>query len=79
MIIVMHITCKGNNNNYLKCKTTSGKKRSTNTNSKGKNERNIGVLFKDCTSFTDCITEINNTNIDKAQGMDVAMSMYNLI
>ena len=35
----------------------------------GKNEQ---------TAFTDCITEINNTQVDNAKDLDVAMPMYNL-
>ena len=34
-------------------------------------ERNKGVIFKNCTSFTDCISEINNTQIDNAKYIDV--------
>ena len=37
------------------------------------------VIFKNCAPFTDCITEINNTQIDDAQKIDVVMPMYNLI
>ena len=29
--------------------------------------------------FTDCISEINNTQIDNAKYIDVVISMYNLI
>ena len=42
-------------------------------------ERNKGVIFKNCEPFTDCISEINNTQIDNAKYIDVAMPMYNLI
>ena len=41
-------------------------------------ERNKGVIFKNCSSFTDCISEINNTQIDNAKYIDVVMPMYNL-
>ena len=37
------------------------------------------VVFKDCAPFTDCIIEINNTQIDNATHIDVIRSMYNLI
>ena len=42
---------------------------------------NVGkeVVFKSCAPFTDCISEINNTQIDDAKDMDVVMPMYNLI
>ena len=42
-------------------------------------ERNEGVLFKNCVPFTDCISEINNTQIDNAKDIDVVMPMYDLI
>ena len=35
--------------------------------------------FKICAPFTDCMTEINNTQVDDAQKIDVVMPMYNLI
>ena len=37
------------------------------------------VIFKNCGSFTDCINEINNTQVDNTKDLDVVMSMYNLI
>ena len=37
------------------------------------------VTFKNCAPFTDCMTEINNTQVDDAQKIDVVMPMYNLI
>ena len=37
------------------------------------------VVFKNCAPFTDCISEINNTQIDNAKDIDVVMPMYNLI
>ena len=40
-------------------------------------ERNKGVIFKNCAPFTKCISRINNTDIDNAQ--DIVMPMYNLI
>ena len=42
-------------------------------------ERNKGVTFKNCASFTKCISRINNKDIDTAQDIDIVMSMYNLI
>ena len=42
-------------------------------------ERNKGVIFKNCAPFTDCISEINNTQINNAKYIDVVMPMYNLI
>ena len=37
------------------------------------------VIFKNCVPFTDCISKINNTQIDNAEYIDIVMSMYNLI
>ena len=42
-------------------------------------ERNKGMIFKNCAPFTKCISTINNTDIDNAQDMDIVMSMFNLI
>ena len=37
------------------------------------------VTFKNCSPVTDSVTEINNTQEDDAQKIDVVMPMYNLI
>ena len=37
------------------------------------------VIFKNCAPFTNCISEINNTQIDNAKDIDIVMPMYNLI
>ena len=42
-------------------------------------ERNKGVIFKNCVPFTKCISKINVTEIDNAQDIDIVMPMYNLI
>ena len=42
-------------------------------------ERDKGVAFKNCAPFTNCISEINNTQVDNAKDIDIVMSMYNLI
>ena len=42
-------------------------------------ERDKGVAFKNCAQFTNFISEINNTQIDNAKGIDVVMLMFNLI
>ena len=42
-------------------------------------ERDKGVAFKNCAPFINCVSEINNTLIDNAKDIDIAMSMYNLI
>ena len=40
---------------------------------------NKKVIFKNCAPFTNCISEINNTQIDNAKDIDIVMPMYNLI
>ena len=42
-------------------------------------ERDKGVAFKNCAPLTNCISEINNTEIDNAKDIDIVMPMYNLI
>ena len=42
-------------------------------------ERNKGVIFKNCAPFTKRTSRINNTDVDTAQYIDVVMPMYNLI
>ena len=42
-------------------------------------ERDKGAAFKSCAPFTNCISEINDTKIENAKDIDVAMPMYNLI
>ena len=36
-------------------------------------ERNKGVIFKNCAPFTDYVSEINNTQVDNAEDLDVVM------
>ena len=36
-------------------------------------------IFKTCAPFTNCISKINNTQIDNAEYIDIVMPMYNLI
>ena len=42
-------------------------------------ERNKGVIFKNCAPFLNCKSEINNAEIDNANCVDIVMPMYNLI
>ena len=42
-------------------------------------EKNKGIIFKNCVPFTDCVSEINNTQVDNAKYIDIVMQMYNLI
>ena len=43
------------------------------------NNTNEKVIFKNCAPFTNCISKINNTQIDNAEYIDIVMPMYNLI
>ena len=43
------------------------------------NNTNKKVISKNCSPFTNCISEINNTQIDNAKDIDIVMPMYNLI
>ena len=42
-------------------------------------ERDKGVIRKNCLSFIKCISKINDTEIYNAQDIDILMVMYNLI
>ena len=43
------------------------------------NDLNKTVIFKNCAPFTDCISKINNAQVDNAKDIDIVMLMYNLI
>ena len=43
-----------------------------------KSNRNKEVVFKNCAPFTDCISEINNAQVDNAKETDAVTNMYNL-
>ena len=40
---------------------------------------NKKVIFKHYAPFTDCISKINNTQVDNAKDIDIVMLIYNLI
>ena len=42
-------------------------------------ERNRGIIFKNCAPFTKFRSKINNTETDSAQDNDIVMTMFNLI
>ena len=42
------------------------------------NNKNKNVIFKNCTPFINCVSEINNAQVDDAHDIDVVMPMYNL-
>ena len=43
------------------------------------NNTNKKVIIQNCASFTNCISEINNKQVDNVISIDVLMPMYNLI
>ena len=42
-------------------------------------ERDKCVAFKNCAPFTNCISEINNIQVENAEDIEIVMPMYNLI
>ena len=42
-------------------------------------ERNKGVIFKNRAPFTNCKSEINNTELDNAKDIDIVMPLHNFI
>ena len=42
------------------------------------NIRKKKVMFKNCAPFINCISEINNTQVDDAHGIHVVTPIYNL-
>ena len=51
----------------------------TNAAVKQADKINKGVIFKHCALFANCISEINNTQINNAKDLDGVMLKYNLI
>ena len=47
--------------------------------SAGGGNNNIQVVFENCAPFTDCVSEINYTQIYNAKDVSVVMPIYNLI
>ena len=43
------------------------------------NNTNKKIIFKHCAIFTRCIIEVNNTQVDNAQDIEIVMPMYNLL
>ena len=50
-----------------------------NTAAAAANNTNKNVIFKNFVPFTNCISKINNAQIDNAENIDIVMSMNNLI
>ena len=51
----------------------------TSTADAAANNTNKKVIFKNCVPFTNCISEINNTQIDNVKDIDIVMPMYDVI
>ena len=51
--------------------TAAGGAATTNTNKK--------VIFKNCTQFTNCISKIDNAEVDNAEYIDIVRPVYNLV
>ena len=63
---------------YINVKGTITVNNTANPDTDAKNT-NKKVLFKSCAPFSNCISEINNTQLDNAKGIDIAMPMNKLI
>ena len=50
-----------------------------NTAGAAANNTNKKVIFKNCALFTNCISKINNTQIDNAEHIDIVIPMHNFI
>ena len=42
-------------------------------------KRDKGLAFKNCAPFSNCTSEINNTQVDNTKYIDMVMPIYNLI
>ena len=51
--------------------TTAAAEAANNTNKK--------VILKSCAPFTDCMSKINNTQVDNTKDFDIVMRIYNII
>ena len=63
---------------YILVKGTISVNNSTAADANANNTTKKGI-FKNCALFTNCISEINNTQIGNAKDIDMVMPMYNLI
>ena len=43
------------------------------------NNTNKKVILKNCAPYTNCVTKINNTQVDNAKDFDIVMPLCNLI
>ena len=49
------------------------------TGARQADERDKDVAFQNCAPFTNCISEINNTQIDHCKDVDIVMPLYDLL
>ena len=70
MFIVIYTSCNG---------TITITGAGADDNTRQGDEREKLVVFKICAPFTDCISEINNTQIDYSKDIDFVLPMYSLI
>ena len=43
------------------------------------NNTNKKVIFKNCAPFTNCISEVNNKQVDNAKDLDIVIPLYSLL
>ena len=43
------------------------------------NNTNKKVIFKNCAPFTNCISEVNNKQVDNAKDLDTVIPLYSLL
>ena len=43
------------------------------------NNANKFVITKNCAPFSDCLSKINNTQVDNAKDIDLVMPVYKLV
>ena len=55
------------------------KRNITVNNTAAANNTNKKVMFKNCAPITNCMSKINNTQIDNTEYIDIVIPMYNLI
>ena len=67
-----------NTNSQIKFKTSMIESSLCDYNDAYRGSSNIQVVFENCTPFNDCISKINNTQIDNAKDNDVVIPMHSL-
>ena len=75
IVMYMYILVKGPKTTTENARPPAGGAVTQIQTTRENDERNKGIVFKNCPPFTDSINETKNTQID----IDVVMPMYNLI